>query len=94
MDISTQSGVPMIPPSLIESMLKDKSAGMTTGHLVAWALFGLIGMAAFGYGRKQVNMKAMIIGVLLMVYPYMVSDLVPLWTIGSGLTFYLLFFRD
>lgn len=98
MEISTQSGVPTIPPSLIEGMLKetlkDTSTGMTTRHVVAWVLFGLIGMAAFGYGRKQMNMKAMVIGAVLMGYPYLVSDLVALWTIGAGLTFYLLFFRD
>jgi hypothetical protein len=64
------------------------------GKIYAMLVFGLIGMAAFGYGRKQRSPKAITIGILLMAYPYMVSGNLALWGIGAGLTVALFIFRD
>ena len=94
MAISAIDGVRIVPPSVLEGVLKDASSGMTTGHIAAWVLFGLIGMATFGYGRKQANFKAMIIGAVLMMYPYVVTDAIALWAVGFGLCGYLFFSRD
>ena len=66
---------------------------MTT-RLFAYLIFGLIGMAAFGYGKKQGKPKAAFIGIAIMVYPYLVSDTLALWAIGAGLTTMLFMFRD
>ncbi|MFH1724931.1 MAG: hypothetical protein ABII00_09965 [Elusimicrobiota bacterium] len=57
-----------------------------TGKLFAWLIFGLIGLAAFGYGKKQGRPKTMLIAVVLMGYPYLVSSPLALWLIGAGLT--------
>jgi hypothetical protein len=54
--------------------------------LFAWLLFGLVGMAAFGYGRKQQKPKAMLLGAALMGYPYLVDGALALWLVGAGLT--------
>ena len=57
-------------------------------------LFGIIGMAAMIYGKKTVQWKPMLIGVALMVFPYLVSGTWQLWVIGCALTAGLFLFRD
>jgi hypothetical protein len=62
--------------------------------LFASVLFGIFGLAAFTYGKKTQKWKPMIIGVILMVYPYVVSELWLLYLIGFALCAALFFFRD
>ena len=57
-------------------------------------LFGVIGMAAVIYGKKSVEWKPMLIGVLLMTFPYLVSQIWLLYVIGCGLCAALFIFRD
>lgn len=64
------------------------------GKIFAWLIFGLIGMAAFGYGKKQGRPKTMLIALILMGYPYLVSNALTLWLVGAGLTAALFVFRD
>ena len=49
-------------------------------------LFGAVGFAAFLYGKRLVLPRPMIIGVILMVYPYFVSQAWLLYGIGTLLT--------
>ncbi len=65
-----------------------------TAKVLAWLIFGLIGMAAFGYGRKQGRLKVLVIAGLLMIYPYFVDGAWALWLIGLGLTAALFVFPD
>lgn len=62
--------------------------------MFAWLVFGLIGMAAFGYGKKQGKAGAMVLGGALMVYPYLVDGALLLWLVGAGLTVGLFLWRD
>ena len=39
-------------------------------------LVGSIGMVCFMYGKRQERLPQVIVGVLLMVYPYFVSNLI------------------
>ena len=64
------------------------------GKIFAYLIFGLIGMAAFAYGRKNQKPKAMGIGAVIMFYPYLVSDTLALWGIGAALTAALFKFKD
>ncbi len=64
------------------------------GALFAALLFGVIGFAAFMYGRKQARFSAMTIGVALMAYPYFVDRLWLLGCIGLALCAGLYVFRD
>ena len=57
-------------------------------------LFGLVGMAAFVYGKRLVLWKPMVIGVGLMVFPYFVGPTWLLYTIGCVLCVGLYLFRD
>jgi hypothetical protein len=57
-------------------------------------LFGMIGFGAFMYGKKMVLYKPMIIGGVLMVYPYFVSETWLMYAIGGSLCLGLYAFRD
>ena len=63
-------------------------------NLVAGILFGSIGFGAFIYGKKQSSLRAMMIGIGLMAYPYFVSNAVVLYALGIALTAALFVFRD
>lgn len=64
------------------------------GVLLAGLVFGVIGSAAFLYGKKQARFSPMAIGVALIAYPYFVSAAWLLWSIGIGLCAALYYFRD
>jgi len=66
---------------------------VNTANLIAGVIFGGIGFAAFLYGKKQANFKALVIGMILMVYPYFVTNPVLLYAIGVALTLVLFFFH-
>jgi hypothetical protein len=68
---------------------------MTITNIVGNVLFGAIGFVAFVYGKRMEAYKTMCIGLLLMVYPYFVSDNTTLmYCIGAALTVALFVFRD
>ena len=48
-------------------------------------LFGLVGLAAWRWGRKAGRKRTMWIGVALMFYPYLVSATWALYAIGAAL---------
>jgi hypothetical protein len=48
-------------------------------------VFGLIGIAAFRYGRKWGHRPAVWIGVVLMVYPYAISSTWLMYALGVAL---------
>jgi len=62
--------------------------------LFASLLFGIVGFAAFRYGKKSASLKAMLLGAALMVYPYFVEDIWLLYVIGVALTAGLFVWRD
>lgn len=59
---------------------------MSAANVIASIIFGSIGFAAFVYGKKQLNFKALVIGVILMVYPYFVANTIAVYAIGAVLT--------
>ena len=64
----------------------------TPAALVASVLFGTIGLAAFVYGKKAALFKPMMLGAVLMVYPFFVSQTWLLYLIGGALCAALLLF--
>lgn len=63
-------------------------------NLIGGFLFGSIGFVAFVYGKKQASWKPMLIGGLLLAYPYFVSNTIALYAVGVILTAALFIFRD
>ncbi|MEQ1592112.1 MAG: hypothetical protein ABL892_06950 [Thiobacillaceae bacterium] len=53
--------------------------------LFASILFGVIGLAAFRYGKQHALWQPLVIGIVLMVYPYFVSQTGLLYGIGAAL---------
>lgn len=60
-------------------------AGMDGASLLWGLVFGSIGFAYFMYGKKQSALVPALTGVMLMVYPYFVSNTVALVLIGAVL---------
>jgi hypothetical protein len=65
---------------------------MNTANILASVIFGSIGFGALIYGKKQSNLKALVIGVVLMVYPYFVTNAIAVYAIGAVLTVLLFIF--
>ncbi len=75
----------------------DLGLNLSLSGIVAGILFGMIGFAAFNYGRKTESFRAMGLGAALMIYPYVVPETAPvvvLYGIGVALTAALFMFRD
>lgn len=60
--------------------------GMTMSRLMLIVLFSVLGMAFFVYGKKQVRVMILLVGVLLMIFPYFVSNTWAIAAIGTLLT--------
>ena len=58
---------------------------MNTASLFWGFLFGTIGIGFFIYGRKQSRVIPLICGLILMVFPYFVSNTILLVVIGAVL---------
>ena len=54
-------------------------------YLAGAVLFGIVGWAAWRYGRKAERPRAKWLGLALMLYPYAVSRTWLLYAIGAGL---------
>jgi hypothetical protein len=63
-------------------------------YIVGAILFGIIGYAAYRYGKKTSLVYPKWIGIALMLYPYAVSETWMLYVIGCGLCVGLYIFRE
>ena len=50
------------------------------GYLLASLAVSSVGYVLFSYGRKQHRLPNMIVGVVMLVYPYFITDLA--WMLG------------
>jgi hypothetical protein len=72
------------------------SLGLTLpspAYLFGLILFGVVGYAAFRYGRKSALTKPKCIGIALMLFPYAVSETWLLYAVGGGLCVALYLYR-
>lgn len=60
-------------------------------YLLGALVFGVIGFAAYRYGKKAAMPAPRWIGVALMLYPYAISDTRLLYAVGTGLCLVLYF---
>ena len=65
---------------------ENEYMNISTANIFASVIFGSIGFAAFIYGKKQSNMKVLVISVILMVYPFFFQNSIALFVIGAVLT--------
>ena len=67
--------------------------GFSVATLVLAVFFGLVGFAAFRYGRKNQEPRPLFVGIALMAYGYFVTNAWVSLAIGSVLTLLLFFPR-
>jgi hypothetical protein len=70
------------------------ASGFDLPKIMAYVIFGTIGFSVFLYGKKQVAFKPMIIGILLMGYPYFISGTLAVYLIGVALLVLLYLVRQ
>ena len=63
-------------------------------YMVGALLFGIIGIAAYRYGKKAGLAAPKWVGIALMLYPYGVSETWMLYAIGAGLCVALYGYRQ
>ena len=67
--------------------------GFSIYTILLAVLFGLVGFAAFRYGRKNAEPRPLFLGIALMAYGYFVTNAWVSLAIGSVLTLALFFPR-
>jgi hypothetical protein len=71
-----------------------QGGGFSASKIVAWVIFGAVGFVAFSYGKKTVSMRPIVLGVLLMAYPYFISGVWALYIVGLVLAAALFLWRE
>ena len=67
---------------------------MNAGVLLWGLLFSSIGLGFFLYGRKQRAVVPLVCGLVLMIYPYFIPNVIALVAIGVVLSAVPYFFRS
>lgn len=68
--------------------------GFSMWGLIGGIFFGSIGFVAFVYGKKNSEFRPMILGLILMSYPYFIKSTIALYLVGITLTFILFVWRE
>lgn len=66
---------------------------MDTSSFILSFLFGSIGFGFFIYGKRQQAVVPLICGLILMIFPYFISNAILLTAIGVALTIIPFFVR-
>ena len=72
----------------MDELAQLQSLGFTLpspAYIFGAVVFGLVGMAAFRYGRKREQPLKVWLGVALMLYPYAVSRTWLMYVVGIAL---------
>jgi len=59
---------------------------LSTSSLLWDLLFGSVGIGFFMYGKKQKAVVPLVCGLVLMIFPYFISNTILLVAIGVALT--------
>ena len=66
----------------------------SVANIIAWVIFGGVGFIAFVYGKKMSLWRPLVIGIVLSIYPYFVSNTLVLYGVGMALCALLFFWRE
>jgi hypothetical protein len=80
----------------MEEMKALESMGFalpSPAYLGGAIFFGIIGYAAYRYGKKASLQTTKWLGVVLMLYPYAISETWQLYSVGAALCVSLYFWR-
>ena len=76
------------------SIVGVSQGGFSWAQIIAWLVFGIIGFAAFVYGKREKNYRVLFLSIALMAYPYFVQQVFWLYAVGIGLCLALYFWRE
>jgi hypothetical protein len=62
-------------------------------YLMGAVLFGLLGYAAFRYGKKLPDARTKWLGIALMLFPYAIAETWELYAIGTALCSAIVYLR-
>ena len=58
---------------------------LSASSLLASLLVGCVGLGLFLYGKRQTRLPQLIVGLVLMVFPYFVSSAAIVYAVSGGL---------
>jgi hypothetical protein len=87
-------GITSVAQTGAEDQVTKIMAGLTMWGIIWGILFSSVGVFAFLYGKKRSNAAFIIIGILLIAYPYVVQQTYLVALVGAVLTVSLYFFRN
>jgi hypothetical protein len=70
------------------------SVNFSMGWVIASLIFSSVGFVAFMYGKKRRLWRPIVIGIVLMVYTYVLSNVLVISIVGTILTAALFFWHD
>jgi hypothetical protein len=59
--------------------------GFTTASLFASLVISSIGLGLTGYGKKMARLPQLVVGLVMLVYPYFVPTIVPMVIVAAVL---------
>ena len=72
----------------------SSEGGFNWWNILGGIVFSIIGWYAFIHGKREKSVRPMVVGVLLMAYPYFVANTLLFFVIGIALTAALYFWRE
>jgi len=72
----------------VDDLKALQSLGLTLpgpAYIFGAVVFGLVGLAAYRYGKKSGRPRTKWVGVALMLYPYVISETWLLYCVGAAL---------
>ena len=66
----------------------------TPENILGSLIFSLIGMCAFWHGKRTSKIPPLVLGMLLMGYPYFITETWLLYTVGVVLTMGLMVWKE
>lgn len=66
----------------------------TVANLLGMLIFGTIGFGAFLWGKRRTELPPLVLGLLLMTYPYFVTATWLMYSIGVALTVGLFVWKE
>ncbi len=80
--------------SLLGAVGVSENKSFDLAKIFGYFIFSGIGFVAFVYGKKNTLVRAMLLGVVLSIYPYFISSTLWIYIIGTALTVALFVWRD
>lgn len=69
----------------LDSLNNSLNLSFDMWSILAGILFGAVGLYVFRHGRRESDIRNVVFGLLLMIYPYFVDGAKLTWAIGMAL---------